>query len=411
MGGHQPWFRDYKVKWIGVGAVLVALVMGYVLGRSHVLAIVTAVVFRVLPLERMFSEESSDHVQFNRTYKALNGLLDSQLVAQREQASVWKRLLKTEQSSERKRILSSLREQIYSVLGPWPGPRPDLAPRSQPWFSRSGVEVSLVEITAYPGVTLTCALALPKNMSSSRPAILALHGMNGNLESVMSDIDYHHGFAFRLAEEGFIVLAPLRVASTIETRNTLYSKAMAAGWNFKALSLWQLVRAVDYLYTLEEVDVARIGVYGISSGGEDALWLAAWDDRLSAAVVSGYFTERFSWLLKRGHQSASRPPGNTMATGISPRDTVLFMPAMKYSLDDLNLVALVAPRFVVFVTGKEDPRYFGAKSEFGKVKRLYTQFGYPERASFVSFEGGHETSVESVLPLLKKWGPVLSTGH
>jgi dienelactone hydrolase len=63
------------------------------------------------------------------------------------------------------------------------------------------------------------ALLQPEQPHPSGAAIIALHGYDGNLESMIEDVDYHHGMATKLARQGYTVLAPHRVASTIVSRN------------------------------------------------------------------------------------------------------------------------------------------------------------------------------------------------
>ncbi len=67
----------------------------------------------------------------------------------------------------------------------------------------------------------------------------------------------------------------------------------------------------------------------------------------------------------------------------------------------MNLVALIQPRYVVVVSGVNDPRYDLAVREFRLVDSLYNHIGFPERAIFVQTRRGHETSLATVLPFLQ----------
>ncbi len=305
--------------------------------------------------------------------------------------------------SERPGVRAALRAELIEHLRPWPGPRTDLGSVSRVWFERDGVEARLVQITTHPDVRMTCALLAPTAPATRRPALLLLHGMGGTLRSVVDDVDYHHGFGFDLARRGFVVLAPYRVTASAGTRNTLHVKARVAGWSLDAIELWQLTRALDYLLSRSEVDPRRVGVYGISLGGKHALELAAVDERLSLVVSSGHFTDRFAWLFQRRAGIASRPPTGRMAEAIAPEENPGFQTAMGILLDDLNLVALIAPRHLAIVSGTRDPRHAGAQREFDKAERLYARLGAPDRLAWLSFAGGHETSVASVAPFLERW--------
>ena len=48
--------------------------------------------------------------------------------------------------------------------------------------------------------------------------------------------------------------------------------------------IWNHIRAIDLLTSLPDVDPHRIGVIGHSLGGHNALFVAAFDDRIAAAV-------------------------------------------------------------------------------------------------------------------------------
>ena len=52
-----------------------------------------------------------------------------------------------------------------------------------------------------------------------------------------------------------------------------------------------ILRAVDLLCSLPEVDPARIGVIGHSLGGHNAIFVALFDDRLKAVVSSCGFND------------------------------------------------------------------------------------------------------------------------
>ena len=395
-------------------AGMACILVGYAGGRYNIVRKIN----RVLAGPNSTPELSSDHlpagppldVTDSETYAGLNRLLDERLLQQLENAASWRPMLESATVAEVSHIAEQIRAEYLALLNPWPGPRVDLDAQTELWFSRDSVDAYLVEISTHPGIRLTSALLIPKSATLPAPTMLLLHGYQGSLQSVVADLDYHHGFGFELAQQGFIVLAPLRVASTINTRSTLYTKALAGGWTLDAIDLHQLVQAVNYLFTLQEVDQKRVGVYGISLGGQHALRLGALDARLSLVLSSAYFANRFDWLFKRENPTAVLPPGSAMTTSIHPVDNVMFEPGMGVLMNDLNLVALIQPRFLGIVSGTEDPRHKSASAEFEDVVRLYRHVGYPERATFLQFEGGHETSVATVLPFLRMWANTVPAG-
>ncbi len=134
--------------------------------------------------------------------------------------------------------------------------------------------------------------------------MLAAHGHGpGKSEAVglertgTPNADYAH----QLAQRGYVVLAPdLRCFGERLDWNPEdhYAcdinlvHAVMAGMSPLAQNLWDLARALDVLEAHPLVDPARLGMAGLSYGGTVTLFLAALDERVAAAVVSGYFS---SW--------------------------------------------------------------------------------------------------------------------
>ena len=77
---------------------------------------------------------------------------------------------------------------------------------------------------------------------------------------------------------------------------------------------------------------------GLSYGGTLALFLAAYDNRVAAAVVSGYLS---SWAAS--HAIPFNMCGSQVLPGVLGR------------LEHLDIAALVAPRPMLVETGTDDP--------------------------------------------------------
>jgi len=97
------------------------------------------------------------------------------------------------------------------------------------------------------------------------------------------------------------------------------------------------------------------------------------------------------------------PPADPINILLHPGEHINILPNMAFLFDDLNLVALIQPRFFGVESGKMSPRHNGAEREFEKVARLYHHVKHSERAMFMAFGGGHEVSVSNVMPLLNRW--------
>lgn len=97
--------------------------------------------------------------------------------------------------------------------------------------------------------------------------------------------------------------------------------------------------ALDYLCSRPEVDAQRIGVTGISMGSTRSWWIMALDDRPRAAVCVGCMT-RYEELIRAGMLKAH---------GI-----YYFVPGMLKHFDTEAVIALGAPRPMLFMTGDQD---------------------------------------------------------
>lgn len=109
-------------------------------------------------------------------------------------------------------------------------------------------------------------------------------------------------------------------------------------------TLWGMIvrddlTALDYLCSRPEVDAQRIGVTGMSMGSTRSWWIMAMDDRPRAAVCVGCMT-RYEELIRAGMLKAH---------GI-----YYFVPGMLKNFDSEAVIALAAPRPMLFMTGDQD---------------------------------------------------------
>jgi dipeptidyl aminopeptidase/acylaminoacyl peptidase len=98
--------------------------------------------------------------------------------------------------------------------------------------------------------------------------------------------------------------------------------------------------ALDYLVTRREVDPDRIGVTGISMGSTRTWWILAMDDRPRAGVGVCCLT-RYQDLI--------------LSEGLKYHGIYYFVPGMLRHFDVEAVVALAAPRPLLFLSGADDP--------------------------------------------------------
>ena len=84
------------------------------------------------------------------------------------------------------------------------------------------------------------------------------------------------------------------------------TQCLLTGEHVARYTIWDGIRALDYLISRKEVDPARIAVTGNSGGGTHSAYLAALDDRIKIAAPSCYITS-WQWMMKTlGPQDAEQ---------------------------------------------------------------------------------------------------------
>jgi dienelactone hydrolase len=296
------------------------------------------------------------------------------------------------------------------------GPLPDAVPLKTEILDTTDCGPYLRHHVVYDSeatMSVPAHLLVPKSRQGAPPgpAILAQHGHGPGKDQICgietpghvpenpdehATIDYAHQLALR----GYLVLAPdLRTFGERKDWNppenyacNLTSMHLAMfGDNLLAQDLWDLARGLDLLAQHPLVDPDRIGMVGLSQGGTCTLFLSAWDERIKAAVVSGYFN---SW------RDCGRIPWNMCGS------QVLY--GMLGHMDHVDLGALVAPRPLLIESGTRDMIFptETTQREHARLARLYAALGVPDRLMLDVFDGGHQWHGEMAYPFLERWlGP------
>jgi dienelactone hydrolase len=276
-----------------------------------------------------------------------------------------------------------IRAQVWQLLGKLP-PRPKVP--AVEVLSREEREDCVVERFQFDngaGATVPGYVILPKGASGKSPAILYCHWHGGEYEIGKEELFQARHMPEApgpaLAKRGYVVLGI--DAYCFGERNGRgpggpAEKGREGEWSASKFNLWvgrtlwgMMLRddlmALDYLVSRPEVDPQRVGVMGMSLGATRAWWLMALDERLKTGVPICCLT-RYQNLIEEGQLKAH---------GI-----YYFVPNLLNHFDTEAIVALIAPRPVLFLDGDRD----GTSPESGihaieeavrPVYRLYKQGG------------------------------------
>lgn len=133
-------------------------------------------------------------------------------------------------------------------------------------------------------------LLIPKNLKSPAAAMLCLHPTQfelGKAQICGLGGKPSRFYAHELATRGFVCLAP-DYPSFADYRDYDFAADSFSSGSMKAI--WDNIRGIDLLQSLPCVSEDKIGAIGHSLGGHNALFTAAFDQRIRCVVTSCGFT-------------------------------------------------------------------------------------------------------------------------
>ncbi len=263
-----------------------------------------------------------------------------------------------------------LRKQILSAAGLLPLPeKTALHPQVFGKVEREDYTIERVLLETMPGFYLGGNLYRPKRMEGRRPAVLTPHGhwTYGRLENSPNFSGPALGIS--LARQGYVAFAYDMVGynDTLQTPHRFRDKRGEL-WSFGPLplQLWNSIRAVDFLQSLDDVDPERVGVTGASGGGTQTFLLAAVENRIKFSAP----VNMISGLMQGGCVCENTPN-------------------LRVDASNIEIAAMMAPRpmFVVSATGdwtKNVP-----SEEFPAIKRIYEFYGKAGNVDVVQIDAPH----------------------
>ncbi|MBP1660500.1 MAG: Acetyl xylan esterase, partial [Candidatus Aminicenantes bacterium] len=242
---------------------------------------------------------------------------------------------------------------------------------------RDGYVFEEVEFASTPGRRIKAVVTVPRTGTAPYPAVVAIHGHGGSRFIVHDRTSVYKGFAAELAGKGYVTIA------VDVGQHVVYEP----GRLLPGERLRDLMRAVDYLAAMKEVDRARIGCAGLSLGGEMSMWLAAMDERIAACVSSGFLTVMDQ--MEFDHCMCWKFDG------------------LRELVDFADIFGLIAPRPLQCQNGLlEAPFMFVvplARQAMDEIRPIYADLGRPGNVTLAIHGGEHEVDLPSLVTFFDRW--------
>ncbi len=248
--------------------------------------------------------------------------------------------------------------------------------------------VKEVEISSTSSRRIRVVVTVPNSIKGTVPAVVCVGGHGSNLYSphdprttvgdgsrAKSDSIYR-GFGTVLATMEYVTV------STTVSQHKVYEE----GWLLMGERLWDLIRCVDYLQSMSEVDSRRIGCAGLSLGGEMAMWLGAMDERIVATVSSGFLTTMDH--MEQNHCMCWKFDG------------------LRELVDFAAIYSLIAPRPLQCQNGMLEPasQFYVpiARQAMEEIRVIYKNLGRPENVVLDVHREGHVIDLPGLVYFFEK---------
>ncbi len=236
-----------------------------------------------------------------------------------------------------------------------------------------------------PDRYVTASLYVP-NGGGPFPGIMNLHGhvRSGRLTEKIQRT------ASVLARSGYVVLsvdafgAGERTAKhgAFEYHGALRGGGLLnIGESLMGIQIIDNARGVDLLQSLPYVDGERIGAIGSSGGGNQSMYLAAFDERVKAVAPVVSVGSYQSYVGGTNCICELLPDGLTVC-------------------EESALLAMIAPRALKICNAMHDinPTFYVAEMlrSYTEAGKVYAALGVPENISTMAFNGPHSLPVEVI---------------
>lgn len=280
-----------------------------------------------------------------------------------------------------------IRQHILVSAGLWPLPvKTPLKAQIFGGKERQGYKVEKVFFESRPGF-LVCGNLYSPMGKGPFPGIACPHGhwRRGRLEN--SELGSIPGRCINLARQGHVVfsydMAGYQDSDQIEHRRFGGQEQDLWGIGALSLQLWNSIRVVDFLSSLEKVDSERIGCTGASGGGTQTFLLGAVDDRVRAAVVVNMVSAHMQGGCNCENQGH-----------------------LRLQINNVEIASVMAPRPLLLVSATGDWTIDTPELEYPAIRQVYQLYDAADRVETRQFDAPHnyhQGSREAAYAFFGRW--------
>lgn len=282
-----------------------------------------------------------------------------------------------------------------------------------------GIRREHIRIQTEPDIWMTMYLLIPADADPNTRLFLCPPGHNGAGKYTVAGLgeygaikekieQYQYDYGMQLAKKGFVAVCPdcrgfgERREEVADAKDPVLGLKGDCYWlahmgeplglPVAGMLVWDLMRLIDYLELRNEWDTEHIGCLGFSGGGMQTLYLAALDERIQYAVISGYMYGFRDALLTLNRNCSCN-----------------YIPHLWEHLDMGDIASLIAPRPLVIQSCRQDrlngPRgIVNAVEQAAVIEKAYRLCHAEKLPLHDICEGGHQWHGERLDMYLKYIG-------
>lgn len=285
----------------------------------------------------------------------------------------------------------AIRKKMEKAMGPLPAAdrKVPLDPKVETEEKLEGYVRRKVTFAVEKGDRVPAWLLIPNGVTADKkaPAMLCLHQTTGIGKAEPAGLGGKESlnYALHLVKRGYVSLAP-DYPSFGDYKYDFQGAFKRGDYQSGSMkAIWNNMRAVDYLQSLPEVDGERIGVIGHSLGGHNAMFTAAFDERLKVIVSScGFCSFAKYYGGKLGGWTSDR---------YMPRIASEYAnDAKKMPFEFTDVVISFAPRAFMAVAPVKDDNFdvAGVKDVIAAAEPVYNALGKADNLKAVYPNSGHD---------------------